>query len=455
MSCCKPTNPCSSDVPETCEALQTTTTGARVVVEDEANCKRTLSAPSTPSLLLYDANGDVLWRDGGSEQPISLPQLQSQNGSISKFVGQKSTGEIVGVKGTASPAENELFKWDGTNFVPVEISKQFGARTGVLCRDVAAPSLAQWKTPLNGQVLVGDASGNATWGSVPGTFPIGLAGGRLTLASGVPVMSSAVTTATVLYYTPYISDQIALYNGTIWTNYSFTERSISLAGLAADTNFDVFIYDLAGVLTLELTAWTNDTTRATALVRQNGVLVRSGAATRRYLGTIRTTGTIGQSEFSFGGLAVGGTAAKLFVWNQYNRQRVTTFSGDTTDSWSYGTVAWRAANNSSTIRTNFVVGQQEGVAQATYQCVVVANASGGAVTGIGYDSVTALAQGSASFSYVVLGQNSFSSFGVTPAPGFHYLSAIETAYTGNAVTFSGDSGTPTVVQGGIRVIIEM
>jgi hypothetical protein len=88
---------------------------------------------------------------------------------------------------------------------------------------------------------------------------------------------------------------------------AFSEVSASLSGLTPNTNYDVLGYNNSGTLALDLVAWTNGTTRATALARQDGVLVKSGATTRRYLGTLRTTGTTGQTEFSFGGIASGGT----------------------------------------------------------------------------------------------------------------------------------------------------
>ena len=149
---------------------------------------------------------------------------------------------------------------------------------------------------------------------------ISLCQGRLTLESGVAVSTSNQTAKTTLYFTPYNGNQIALYNGSAWIMRSFTETSLSLSGYTADTNYDIWAYDNAGTLALASTAWTNATTRATALALQNGVYVKSGDATRRYLGTIRTTATAGQSEDS---------ASKRFVWNYYNRIQTQNNTRDT------------------------------------------------------------------------------------------------------------------------------
>ena len=134
--------------------------------------------------------------------------------------------------------------------------------------------------------------------------------GRLTLASGVPLSFDDQTGKTTLYYTPYNGNVILLYVAGAWKFKTFAELSLSLSGYVADKNYDIWMYDNSGTPTLESTVWTNDTTRATALAYQDGILVKSGDPTRRYLGTIRITGTTGQCEDS---------NLRRFVWNMYNR----------------------------------------------------------------------------------------------------------------------------------------
>lgn len=168
--------------------------------------------------------------------------------------------------------------------------------------------------------------------------------GRLTLESGVPVSTSDQTAKTTLYYTPYNGNQIALYNGNNWSIMKFVELSIAIPS-STNTNYDVFAYDNGGTVTLELTAWTNDTTRATALVRQDGILCKSGSLTRRYLGTIRTTGTSGQCEDSL---------SCRFVWN-YSNQELRRFSKSVFSEHTFNS-SWRYWNNSSTHNIKFVVG---------------------------------------------------------------------------------------------------
>lgn len=94
-----------------------------------------------------------------------------------------------------------------------------------------------------------------------------------------------------LYWTPYRGNRTSLYDGTRWKVHAVAESSIALTGLTSGKPYDVFLYDNAGTPTLELLVWTSDTVRATALALQDGVYVKSGATTRRYLGTIYTTAT--------------------------------------------------------------------------------------------------------------------------------------------------------------------
>lgn len=180
--------------------------------------------------------------------------------------------------------------------------------------------------------------------------PINLFEARLTLSSGVAVTTGDVLAATSVYLTPYKGNKIEIYNGSFWLETVHPQASLSLSGATADKNSDVFVYDNAGVPTLERVQWTNDTTRATALVLQDGKLVKSGDTTRLYCGTIRTTGTTGQCEDS---------ALKRYVWNYYNRLKryFSQYIGVT--AYTYTTASWRQWNADPTAQVDFVVGVVE------------------------------------------------------------------------------------------------
>jgi len=200
--------------------------------------------------------------------------------------------------------------------------------------------------------------------------------GRLTLTSGTPVTTSDVTAATTLYYTPYKGDNIALYNGEEWLFYEFEELSLSLSGYTADTNYDIWMYDNSGVLTLDSTAWSDATTRATALATQNGVYTKTGDILRRYLGTIRTTSTTGQCEDS---------QTKRYCWNYYNQfMKVLHKNTGWSSAHAYGTATVRYWNNDTSMKMEYVCGETRGYSSIE----VVGSQRSSAVIGYGYDTST-------------------------------------------------------------------
>lgn len=199
--------------------------------------------------------------------------------------------------------------------------------------------------------------------------------GRLTTESGVPVSTSDRSTQTTIYFTPYNGNRVRLYDGTRWRLYAFSEISLALSGLTSDKNYDVFMYDNASTLTLELSAaWTNDTTRADALTKQDGVSVKSGATSRLHVGTIRTTGTTTTED----------SATKRFVWNRYNRVPRYLLAQEQSASWSYNSATWRYANGSSANRVDVVNGEA-GSSTVLVSVIVQAltGATSGAAVGIG------------------------------------------------------------------------
>jgi hypothetical protein len=211
---------------------------------------------------------------------------------------------------------------------------------------------------------------------------------RLTTESGVPISTADRTAQSTIYVTPIVSGRICLYDGSRWKLYVLTEKSLALSSLTSGKNYDVFLYDNSGTLTVELSAaWSSDTARTDALTTQDGVLVKSGSLTRRYVGTIRTTGTTTTED----------SLAKRFVWNMYNRTIKSMKRSETTDGWVYDTGSFRQANAASANQLDYVVGQADVIVEATVRASWAANPAVAVVSnatpyerivGVGVDSTT-------------------------------------------------------------------
>ena len=246
--------------------------------------------------------------------------------------------------------------------------------------------------------------------------------GRLTLTSGTPVTTSDVTAATTVYFTPYKGNRISLYYDGDWHNYTFSELSLSLSGYTADTNYDIFAYNNGSSIVLESTAWSTGTTRATGLTTQDGVYVKSGAITKRYLGTIRTTSTTGQCEDSI---------TKRLCWNYYNRVNKRMRLEDTS-SHSYGTASWRYFDNDSSNILEIVCGSNEEAYYIDVSSQVVAgNDSNNAYVGVGVNTSSSSVNLTCSSGNQRLRYSA--SYTNVALPGYTYFSGLE--YAVNTCTF--------------------
>jgi hypothetical protein len=119
-------------------------------------------------------------------------------------------------------------------------------------------------------------------------------GFRLSGSSTLAVPTADISSTSTIYLQPYTSDDIALYDGSLWYPRSTAGAAVSLAlsGLTSGKVYDVFAYWTGSAVALELSAaWTNDTTRADALTQVNGVWVKSGTTTRRHVGYFYSAST--------------------------------------------------------------------------------------------------------------------------------------------------------------------
>jgi hypothetical protein len=292
----------------------------------------------------------------------------------------------------------------------------------------------------------------ATWQDKSGTVALlddvdnGVQDFRLTLTSGVAVTTTDVTGAGTLYATAFKGNRIALYDGSGTWNIISTSLEFSITtALTAGKPYDVFAYNNSGTPTLEMLVWTNDTTRATALALQNGVLVKSGQTTRRYLGTIYTSGA-NTMEDSY---------AKRYVFNYYNRvDRPMRAALETADSWNYTTATWRQANANTANQLDCVIGVSEDPVTANVTAIV-GNTNAGVfpiLVGVGVDSTSANSTTilNATMNQIVNGKvTATATYNGFPGVGRHTLVWLEYSVASGTTTWYGDNGTPTLAQSGI------
>jgi hypothetical protein len=291
--------------------------------------------------------------------------------------------------------------------------------------------------------------------------------GRITLTTGVDILSSTVSGATTVYYTPSIGNSVPIYDGTRFINTTFgelsqatTDTTKSPAAVAANKNYDLFVWNDSG--TIRCTRgplWSSDTARGTGAgttelqrvlgIWTNKVAITNGPAANKgtYVGTIRSNGS-SQIDFIFGASAAGGTAGSFGVWNAYNRIPMSSVVANSTASWTYNSSTTRAVAASNTMRHSFVIGLPGESVEANWS--VVAQSVAPALGGIGLDSTTT-PSGVPGYFFGSFGQL-MASYRNSALLGFHFLQALEAVNTGSAQvdTFFG-SGSGVFFANGLSL----
>jgi hypothetical protein len=215
-------------------------------------------------------------------------------------------------------------------------------------------------TALNGtEKMPADQSGSTVWLPLSQT-----PGGRLTLASGVPITESDIVGATTIFYTPATRNGCEAYDGSYWRGLQFSELSLLLDSNSGHTgyhqsgkNFFLGLFMNAGVLTFgSSVAWTGDNATGTgagtceAEIFQ-GRMVNKVAMTVRFGSAAGNTVSVPARQFTiiggFRASADGQTEdsmAKRYVSNIANPTIRPMRVFDPAASWTYSIATLRAAN---------------------------------------------------------------------------------------------------------------
>ena len=385
----------------------------------------------------------------GTATKTTLPTATSR---ASKFLGFDSSGNPIAAAGTSA----DLTPVSAYINTLLDDATATAARTtlgAISSAEAIAPTIIDAKGDLivgtaadtagrlavgtNGQFVTADSAQTTGLKYAAPTMTDDL---RCTLTTALAVTTADVTAATTVYVTPYTGNLIALYDGTNWLLRSTAEMSIAVPATTS-TMYDLFVYDNAGTPTLEALAWTNDTTRATALALQNGVYVKTGATTRRYQCSFRTTGSSGQTEDSL---------AKRYLWNYYHRVTRPMKVIEATNTWTYTTATFRQANAAAGNQLDFIIGVAEEMVSARVAAWVSNDTTSIAVTaGIGLDSTSAnsalLFGGAVPLANGLVQLNA--SYAAQVAAGRHVLVWLEWSTATGTTTWYGDNGAAALQSG--------
>ncbi len=295
--------------------------------------------------------------------------------------------------------------------------------------------------------------------------------GRLTIVSGTPVPNTDVSAGTGVAYTPYIGDQIPIWDGAQFNLTTFTELTLNLSSNhLANQLYDVFVWNESGsVLVGTGPAWNSATAGSssrgsgagtTELTRQNGLWVNAQQMTTRngsttytvdpskgtYVGSILIDGTNGQISQH----VTTGQSRSPGPWNAYNRRPRVLKVVDSTASWTYATNTIRPSNNDSNNKATVICGLAEEYVSCEFSERVSIASTGsniGAVDiGIGVHSTTTISgrRGRLSFQSVdadISGASIVASHSILPFLGVETVTCLEVVP--NAATSQTLLGTET------------
>jgi hypothetical protein len=298
------------------------------------------------------------------------------------------------------------------------------------------------------------------------------AGGRLSLISGDPVMSSHVNpgvASSLIYYTPYKGSFVPVWNGTGWSSgdtggelsQALSDATKSPAAAALDTLYDMFVWqDGSTMRCTRGDAWASFTGRASPLAVNaglitNGTNITNGplAGTGLYVGTIKINPSLLLSAYRPPGIGDDSTCfGDLDIWNYYNRINFAgTVQENSPGNWPFGATSWGMAGGFSNFLFRYICGIDEDFMFARYDAQVENFTSfdigyvgigvdttltpSGVATGVGNSSATEVNYSPAVAIYAG-----------NPGIGAHYIAAIEKTSAGstNGIFYGDLNGGLTV-----------
>lgn len=250
-----------------------------------------------------------------------------------------------------------------------------------------------------------------------------------------------------LYLVPYTSNMISLYDGSAWTSRAATDRVQSQGTYSANTFYNIFAHWDGSNVGLELVA--EPYPHSPILDMQDGVQVKWGDPSRRYVGVARTD-SVGHFVDS---------RRRRLIWNRHN-QVARYFEVQHNTTWSFsGTNSWRPISGNPANGLVEVVAGTIGIANygsttisisATGMCTSSMNGYY-AASGIGIDSTTVNSAqiveldngGPSSYAHLRSSYNGYL------LPGYHTINWLEVGQSSSTFACIGYAYSPPFGQLGM------
>jgi hypothetical protein len=325
----------------------------------------------------------------------------------------------------------------------------------------------------SGNVLQTDGTGITAWTGA-GTTTIVEPQGRLTLQSGVPVMTTSQSAKTSLLYDCSIGKNVPYYTGSVLAldaipSCEATDAMVSAASAGQVVSGQVYDAWWEGNtnhnICLAMSAstgggggWASDTGSPSVTARGTGYSANpvrtatvpfltnpntltncfNGATNygpitankATYLGTVYASAN-GQISYTFGAAGSGGVAGLIGVWNENNRATTTVMVTDNGTSYTYASTTVRQCRASAGNQIQFVTGiSEDGVVAYNTREIVTSSTINSVVNlGIGLDNTAAFNLGSPAIAYTPAANNIAVSPSVSattyPGVGLHTISCNE------------------------------
>jgi hypothetical protein len=428
---------------------------------------------STPGSYAYGSGytvGDTLTLSGCTTNPHLTVTALTANGGVAAY--------SIATVGNCSAPPNPITWSGGTGSGFKTYADVANASTVLNQVTISNNQLPQTNLYLKDATAAAQTAGCGNVFDLPTAYqcpPASLVpGGRLTLTAGTPVMNGmGVSAATVVYYVPYVSQQVPIYYQSLGSG-SFSLADIGSAGVSTNLSntiqlngsvYDIFAETLR-IGTPELCigpAWSTSTTRgtgynSTAINQLSGIWVNTNPmncthginvvpcppSACTYLGTMYATGN-GHTEALFQPTpSSGGTNNVIGIWNAYNRVRAFSASTDTHAMWACTTCgSWEPLDAGvGTGGLSNRISVIDGLGQSGYDALLIeANTNAGSSLpqiAACVDATTCTPVNPAQAANTAQNSVPFELSG-SPAQGFHYIQAVQ--HAANATAAFGTNAT--------------